>query len=117
MKQNFDFHVHTSASDGSFSPVELISKAKEEGLITIAIADHDTVGGVAEAIKTGEVFGVNVIPGVEISIDFSPGTMHLCGYFVDINNREFQEGLRFVQEARRNRNPQRLKKHFITAFI
>ena len=110
MKQAFDFHVHTNASDGSFSPADLIKKARKEGVATIAIADHDTVGGIEEAIKAGEIFGVNVIPGVEVSIDFSPGTMHLCGYLIDIKNEELQEGLRFVQEARLNRNPQIIKK-------
>ena len=110
MKQDFDFHTHTNASDGSFSPTELIKRAKAEGIVTIAITDHDTVGGGEEAIEAGKAFGINVIPGVEISIDFSPGTMHLCGYFMDINNEEFQKRLRFVQKARLNRNPQIIKK-------
>jgi len=83
MKQNFDFHIHTN---------------------------HDTVGGIEEAIRVGKEVDANVIPGVEVSIDFSPGTMHLCGYLIDINNKEFQEGLRFIQEARLNRNPQIIKK-------
>ena len=110
MKQNFDLHVHTNASDGSFSPTDLIKKAKEEGVLTVGIADHDTVGGVKEALLAGKEIGVNVVSGVEISIDFSPGTMHLCGYFIDIENKNLNEGLRFIQEGRTNRNPQIIKK-------
>lgn len=110
MKQNFDFHVHTNASDGSYYPGELIKKAKQEGIKTIAITDHDTVSGIEEALQVGKEFGINVIPGVEISIDFSPGTMHICGYFIDTNNSKLKEGLEFVQKARRNRNPKIIKK-------
>ena len=110
MKQNFDLHVHTTTSDGSFSPTELVKKAKTEGILTIGIADHDTVGGVEEAIEAGKEFGINVIAGVEISIDFSPGTMHLCGYFIDIENEKLKQGLKFIQEGRINRNPQIIKK-------
>ena len=110
IKQIFDFHVHTNASDGSFSPLTLVKKAKKEGMATIAITDHDTVGGVKEAVEAGQSLGVDVISGVELSIDFSPGTMHLCGYFIDIANERFQQGLQFVQEARLNRNPQIIRK-------
>ena len=110
MKHNFDLHCHTNASDGSLSPAELVQKAAEEGITTIAITDHDTVSGVREALAAGAKYGVRVIPGVEISIDFQPGTMHVCGYFIDIDNPELCRGLEFVQEARRNRNPQIIQK-------
>lgn len=104
-KSTFDFHVHSNASDGSLSPRDVIRKASEEGLDVIAITDHDTTAGIGEAVAAGKEFGVTVIPGVEISIDFQPGTNHLCGYFIDIENDQLRSGLQFVQDARRNRNP------------
>jgi hypothetical protein len=106
MKQNFDLHVHTNASDGSFSPEDLVKKAKDECVTTIAITDHDTTSGVEEAVKVDEDLGINIIPGVEISIDFSPGTMHLCGYFIDIKNRQLQSKLKIIQKGRLKRNTQ-----------
>jgi len=108
--QNFDLHTHSNASDGSYSPGDLVKLAAESGVTTLALTDHDTVSGVVEAVVAGKNFGVTVIPGVEISIDFSPGTMHICGYYLDIDNPELQAGLNFVQVARRNRNPRIIEK-------
>ncbi len=99
MKQNFDLHCHTTASDGTLSPCELVKLAFDEGVTTIAVTDHDTSDGVIPAIQEGERLGVRVIPGVELSIDYSPGTMHMCGYFIDIDNEGFKNILEFVQEA------------------
>lgn len=110
MKENFDFHVHSNASDGSLSPREVVRKACEERLAVIAITDHDTTAGIRDAVEAEKEFGVTVIPGVEISIDFQPGTNHLCGYFIDIGNDELKDGLQFVQDARRNRNPMIVQK-------
>lgn len=107
---NFDLHTHSNASDGSYAPAELIKLAAEQGIQTLALTDHDTVSGVAAALQAGERFGVKVIPGVEISIDFAPGTMHVCGYFLDIDHAELKNGLAFVQAARRNRNPKIIAK-------
>ena len=110
MKEKFDFHVHTTGSDGSLSPCDVVKKASEEGIEVIAITDHDTTAGIEEAVKAGVELGVTVIAGVEISIDFEPRTMHLCGYFIDIENEGLKNALRFVQEARLNRNPQIIEK-------
>ena len=107
---NFDFHMHSNASDGSYSPGDLVKLAADSGVTTIALTDHDTVSGIGEALAAGKQYGVAVIPGVEISIDFSPGVMHVCGYYLDIDNPKLQAGLNFVQEARRNRNPKIIEK-------
>ncbi|MCK5101028.1 MAG: PHP domain-containing protein, partial [Desulfobacteraceae bacterium] len=104
MKRNFDFHVHTNASDGSFAPAELLEKALNEGIKVLAITDQDTISGVAEAVQKGEELGIEVIPGLEISIDFDPGTFHLCGYGINVDNDALKTALEFVQNARRNRN-------------
>jgi 3',5'-nucleoside bisphosphate phosphatase len=104
MKQNFDLHSHSNTSDGSFSPTELVEYASKNNIMTLAVTDHDTVNGVDEAVEAGEKFGVTVIAGVEISIDFDPGTMHICGYNIDINNKNLNDKLGIVQHARKNRN-------------
>jgi len=104
MKQNFDLHSHSNTSDGSFSPTELVEYASKNNIMTLAVTDHDTVNGVVEAVEAGEKFGVTVIAGVEISIDFDPGTMHICGYNIDINNKNLNDKLGIVQHARKNRN-------------
>ena len=104
MKRNFDFHVHSNVSDGSFAPGDLVRAAAGEGIEFLAITDHDTVSGVAEAVEAGKEAGVVVIPGLEISIEFGPGTFHLCGYGIDIENGKLRSALDFVQEERKNRN-------------
>ncbi len=110
MKQKYDFHTHTTISDGSFTPTELIKKAIDEGFNTIAITDHDNIDGIKEAQKVAGNSNLQIIPGVEISVEYNPGTMHMCGYFVDLNNAYFNEKLDFIQEARRQRNPKIVQK-------
>ncbi len=80
-----DLHNHTTLSDGEFTPIELIEKAKAMGLKAIAVTDHDTLKGLKSAMTAGEKLGIKVIPGVEISIRFKrsffTGTLHLLCYF------------------------------------
>jgi hypothetical protein len=110
MVMKYDLHSHTTASDGTYTPAELVKKASALKIEHLAITDHDNVNGVQEALQAGQKDGVNVIPGVEISVEFQPGTMHVCGYFVDINNDILNEKLAFVQQARRDRNPKIIEK-------
>lgn len=84
-----DLHVHTTASDGDDHPSEVVRMAAEKGLAAIAITDHDTLGGIAEAVEAGERLGVEVVPGIEISVstEIPPGSgkdgsVHLLVYFV-----------------------------------
>jgi predicted metal-dependent phosphoesterase TrpH len=99
-----DLHVHTTASDGTMSPAEVVRYAKEKGLRTIAITDHDTIEGIAEGLQAGSNLGLEVIPGVELSVDFAKGTMHLLGYYIDHTSAELLEKLTIVQQARAERN-------------
>ena len=69
MPLRIDLHMHTTHSDGFYSPLELIKKANERKLDVISITDHDSVNAIEEATKIGDDFGVNVIPGMEISTD------------------------------------------------
>jgi len=100
-----DLHLHTTASDGVLSPSELVRYARSKGLQAVAITDHDTIEGLEEALEEGNRLGFEVIPGIEVSAAFSPGSMHLLGYFLDIHHPVLVERLRFLQRARAERNP------------
>lgn len=96
-----DLHVHTTASDGRYSPTEIIRKAAEIGLSVIAISDHDTVDGIPEAIAAAREFPLlRVIPALEISTDVSNGEVHVLGYFIDYNNQDFGDDLARMRNSR-----------------
>lgn len=97
-----DLHVHTTASDGTMSPRELVFYAKEKGLSAVAITDHDTISGINEAVKAGEECGIEVVPGVEISVDYSQ-EMHILGYFIN-DSKALSDKLFDIRERRNNRN-------------
>ncbi len=100
-----DLHLHTTASDGILKPSEIVRHAKAKGLRAIAITDHDTVEGCGEALAEGEKIGFEVIPGIEISAEHSPGSMHILGFFLDIDHPLLTERLKYLQKARAERNP------------
>lgn len=83
MPSTVDLHLHTSCSDGEFPPEEVVRQAASKGLRTIAIADHDTVAGVPQALESACKASLRVIPAVEISCELAEGEVHLLGYFVD----------------------------------
>ncbi len=93
-----DLHIHTTASDGKFSPAEIVSKAYSCGLLYISICDHDSITGIAPAQTAAANFpGLTVIAGVEINTDIAAGELHILGYYCDANNEELittLEGLR-----------------------
>lgn len=78
-----DLHVHSTASDGSFSPCDPVKRAKGMGLRAIALTDHETVDGIPEAMACGEDLGVGVVPGVELQASLGDFQMHILGYFLD----------------------------------
>ncbi|HXX35781.1 MAG TPA: PHP domain-containing protein [Thermodesulfobacteriota bacterium] len=100
-----DLHLHTTASDGVKTPSEIVRYAKNKGLQAIAITDHDTIEGLEEGLSEGENIRFEVIPGVEISAEHSPGSMHLLGYFLNIHNPLLKGKLGYLQKARAERNP------------
>lgn len=100
----FDLHVHTTASDGDLDAKEIIEEAKRNGLTKIAITDHDTIGNVRECMRIGKQNGVLVVPGIEISAEVDKGEMHILGYGFDINNKEFNQVMGILREARMERN-------------
>jgi len=107
---NIDLHLHTTASDGVMTPSEIVNYAKNKGLQAIAITDHDTVEGLKEGLLEGERIGLEVIPGIEISAEHSPGSMHLLGFFIDIHHPILKERLEYLQRARAERNPRMAEK-------
>ena len=104
MANQIDLHTHTTASDGTLTPAELMAHARELGLSTVAITDHDTMNGVAEAQAAGEKLGVEVIPGIEISTDYRGEDTHVLGYGMDKDAPALREVLDWVIEDRRRRN-------------
>ncbi|MBQ7896127.1 MAG: PHP domain-containing protein [Oscillospiraceae bacterium] len=101
--REIDLHIHSTASDGTLSPRELVILAKKQGLKAIAITDHDTASAYLEACKAGEEFGVEVIAGIEISTKYS-GPIHILGYCIDPQSPELLPVLNWVVEDRDRRN-------------
>jgi len=98
-----DYQIQTTASDGKYSPRECVKMAKENGLISVAITDHDTVDGVAEGLAAGKELGVEVIPGIEISCDEGANSIHMLGLGIDQANAKLLEKLRELYSWRENR--------------
>jgi stage V sporulation protein SpoVS len=96
-------HLHTTASDGQFSPSELVAMALERDLLVIAITDHDTTAGLAEALEAARGTGLEVIPGVEISCNVPHEEVHLLGYYFDHHHPALQGKLRAMRDARLQR--------------
>ena len=98
-----DLHVHTTSSDCTFTPEEVIEQAAAVGLNMIAITDHDTLDGVAEAQHFGRRAGVEVVPGVEMSVYHGDEEFHVIGLYVNSTNVPFLEKLNEFRKARRER--------------
>jgi Predicted metal-dependent phosphoesterases (PHP family) len=97
-----DFHLHTKISDGKLSPKELVNLSKKEGIDIIAVTDHDSIGGLDEAITEGENIGVKVIPGIELSTLYEDKSVHILGYFKNIEqiDSNFRNYLKELNEYR-----------------
>ena len=105
-----DLHIHSTASDGTLSPSEILNLAQRINLAAISITDHDTIEGTKEALAIGIPPSINFLTGVEISAvpppPFSfPGSFHILGYDIKIDDTILNQTLAKLQEARKNRNP------------
>lgn len=105
-----DLHTHTTASDGSDTPAELVRKAAERGLLAVAITDHDTVSGLDEAEEVGARLGVEVIRGCELSVTSPYGEVHILGLWLPKDVVELESRLRDLREKRDTRNNQILER-------
>jgi predicted metal-dependent phosphoesterase TrpH len=112
MAESFvELHCHSTASDGTLAPAEVVRLAKRSGLSALALTDHDTIGGVAEAAEEARKEGIDFLPGIEISAEFpSPGTLHLLGYGVDPESAVLKDLTRQLLEGRDNRNPRMVER-------
>ncbi|MBQ2106277.1 MAG: PHP domain-containing protein [Lachnospiraceae bacterium] len=99
-----DLHVHSNASDGSLSPTEVVLASNEACLTAIALTDHDTVSGVAEALETADSLDLEVIPGVELSCFYKEKEIHILGLYVDHNSESLHQFLTSNAKKRRERN-------------
>jgi hypothetical protein len=106
-----DLHCHSTASDGTLSPTQVVRLAVESGLSALALTDHDTIGGIAEAAAEAKALNLDFLPGIEISCEYPhPGTMHLLGYGVDPDSTSLRELTTTLIAGRDNRNPRIIAK-------
>lgn len=98
-----DLHIHTIASDGALTSTRVVEEAKRVGLAAVAISDHDTVDGIAEALDAGKRLGITVVPAVEINTDMGPLEIHIMGYFMDWQSEKFAKHLERLRNARLER--------------
>ncbi|WP_409305787.1 PHP domain-containing protein [Peribacillus sp. SCS-155] len=99
---SFDLHLHTTASDGEYPPEEVVNRAFQMGLKTIAITDHDTLNGVLPAIKQGEKLGIHIIPGIELSTTYEGITVDILGYGVK-SSEQLNQLLKALRNERETR--------------
>lgn len=99
-----DLHVHSTRSDGTLTPTELVKYALEKRLSAIALTDHDTVDGIDEAIEAAKGTGLTVIPGIEYSTNYHNRDVHIVGLFIDHKAPVFQRYLEKFKQSRIDRN-------------
>ncbi|HVR31450.1 MAG TPA: PHP domain-containing protein [Acidimicrobiia bacterium] len=99
-----DLHTHSTSSDGSLTPTELVELAATIGLEAIALTDHDTLDGVKLAQEAASAAGIELIPGVELSLDWDRGGMHMLVLWLEPGSGPLQDRLAAIQDARNNRN-------------
>ncbi len=103
MKRYIDLHIHSTNSDGSWTPAEIVKRAVKYELAAIAITDHDTVSGIPEALESIQNTGIDFVPGIEISTKWCHGRMHILGYFIDHNSSYLAELSKKMKQAREER--------------
>ncbi len=102
MERYVDLHTHSTCSDGSMTPRELVHHAKESGLSAVAISDHDTCDGVKEAVAVGKECGIEVVPAIELSAASDTET-HILGYFIDPDSPALSSAVDYIRDVRTKR--------------
>lgn len=98
-----DLHVHTTFSDSTFTPDEVINAAKEEGLSALGITDHDSVSSLTAITRLGEKAGIEIVPGVELSAEENGQEIHILGYYISLEEDWFKKKLKKFYQAREER--------------
>ena len=98
-----DLHVHTTASDGDYTPERLVQEAAARRLSCVALTDHDTVQGLTPAISAARGTSIRVVPGLELGTDHGRVEVHLLGYFLDIHHLVLNRELERLRRSRRER--------------
>ena len=100
MTCSYDLHAHSTASDGTLTPAELMARAAAAGVKVMALTDHDTLAGLDEAAAAAAVQGITFVPGVEVSVSWNKQTVHIVGLGVDRSNEALRAGLAGLAEYR-----------------
>ncbi|GJL55410.1 MAG: phosphatase [Nitrospirales bacterium] len=105
-----DLHLHSTYSDGSYSPTDVVELAHQAQVSTLCLTDHDTTDGIAEASQAASSYGIEVIPGVEVSSLYRDKETHILGYFVNHEDAQFQQHLTWLRNSRHERIPRIIDK-------
>jgi predicted metal-dependent phosphoesterase TrpH len=109
-----DLHAHTTASDGAWTPTQLVRLASERGLKTLGVTDHDTIAGLAEAMQAGQQVGLEIVPGLEFSLRHEPDKhfvgLHLLGYFINPEAASLAEVMAKVHQGRIDQKIKQIEK-------
>ncbi|CBE67652.1 PHP C-terminal domain protein [Candidatus Methylomirabilis oxygeniifera] len=100
MASRIDLHLHTKASDGALQPAELVKAADRIGIRVMAVTDHDSVNGIAEAQEAASDLAIEVMSGIELSASLDGDEIHILGYLLDADDPSLQKALRRLQEDR-----------------
>ena len=105
-----DLHVHSTASDGTLSPFQVVAHAAERNLKAIALTYHDTVSGIPKARSASSQYPVELVPGIELSCLYKTIEIHILGFYIDETNPVLLEGLNHMVQIRERRNLEMLKR-------
>ncbi len=109
-RSGVDLHIHTTISDGALTPEEVVEYAHRKGLVAIGITDHDVTEGIEIAFQAASKYGLEIVPGVELSGDYGKKEVHILGYYMDCNNEEFQKKLALFRKVRYERAEEMVKR-------
>ena len=102
-REYIDLHIHTKASDGIFTPAQVVEVVMKLGLKAFSITDHDTINGFVEAEKLIIGNNIEVVPGVELSCHYKESDVHILGYYIDFTNPEFEKKINKFRQERYER--------------
>ena len=99
-----DLHLHTTASDGTLTPEELIKEGSFRGLSVLAITDHDTLDGISKAQKIAKELNITLVPGIEFSTEWEESEIHILGYFTELKSVKLHDTITNLRKKREERN-------------